>query len=73
MEKQRFSNDFGGCEESITFQNRGNPQKRSSRAKVSRNSGAPKMPEVGLSEAQEAPRTIDPMAAGLIFEALGLS
>ena len=53
MEKQWFSDDFGGCEESITFQNGGNPQQTSSRARISGHFRVPGTPEVGIREAKE--------------------
>ena len=31
----QFFDDFGGCEESTTFQNKGNPQERRSIARIS--------------------------------------
>ena len=75
MIEQRYgktvvSDDFGGCEESITFQNKGIPQKRSSRARMSCNFGVPGTPGVALWEDNRATSVID-RSRGLYFRGPG--
>ena len=71
MEKQWVSDDFGGCEAYITFQNGGNPQKTSSRARISSNFRVPGTSEVGKREPKRAPILIGGMAGVVISEARG--